>query len=69
MRASKVANLGNAVSRRLGHTGPENMELVPKNVYSIDCDDFNNTYDPPIGHSYFLNNPENEPGALFNHQC
>ncbi len=63
MRASKVANLYDAVSRRLGHTGPENMELVPKNVYSIDCDNFNNRYDPPVGHSYFLTDENGNPGV------
>lgn len=54
LRASKAANLKNKVaSRRLGHTGPENMELTPKNVYVVDCDDVNNEYDNPKGHSYF----------------
>jgi hypothetical protein len=49
LRSSKVANLKNKIaSRRLGHTGPENMDLTPGNVYSVDCDDVNTTYDPPI---------------------
>lgn len=55
LRASKISNLKNKVaSRRLGHTGPENMDKVLTNVYAIDCDRFNNAYDKPKGHSYFL---------------
>ncbi len=42
LRASKVSNLKNAeASRRLGHSDPEDMDLTPKNVYAIDCDDVN----------------------------
>jgi len=67
MRASKVANVGTVASRRLGHTGPEHMDKVERNVYSLDCDDFNNQYDPPIGHSYFTKNPEGNPGLVFLH--
>ena len=55
LRASKVVNLKSAVvSRRLGHTGPERVKKTPANVFSIDCDNFNNTLDYPKGHSYFL---------------
>lgn len=62
LRASKVVNLKNAVvSRRLGHTGPENMSKVNKNVYAIDCDDFNNTLDSPKGHSYFIGTGQKQP--------
>lgn len=68
LRASKIANSGSSASRRLGHTGPENMNKVPRNVYAIDCDDFNNLYDDPLGHSYFLDNPETgDPGILLRH--
>ncbi|MCB1160814.1 MAG: alpha/beta hydrolase, partial [Leptospiraceae bacterium] len=69
LRASKAANLKNKVaSRRLGHTGPENLDLTPKNVYSVDCDDINQTYDPPIGHSYFRSGRvKGEPGLVFEH--
>lgn len=69
LRASKVANLRNEVaSRRLGHTGPENMSKVPKNVYAIDCDDVNTVYDPPLGHTYFLyDESRTKPGLVFNH--
>ena len=57
LRASKVSNLKNKIaSRRLGHTGPEDMNKVPKNVYSVDCDDVNTIYDKPKGHSYFRSN-------------
>ncbi len=68
LRASKVANVVNTVaSRRLGHTGPEDMKKVPKNVYAIDCDDFNAVYDSPLGHSYFLTDTQGQPGVVFNH--
>lgn len=69
LRASKAANLKNKIaSRRLGHTGPENMDLTPKNVYVVDCDDVNNAYDNPKGHSYFRSgrNP-GVPGLVFEH--
>ena len=72
MRASKVANVANQIaSRRLGHTGPEHMDLVNKNVYALDCDGFNQLYDPPVGHGYFAsdnrdNHPGN-PGLVFEH--
>ncbi len=69
LRASKVANLKNKVaSRRLGHTGPEDMSKVPNNVFAIDCDDFNTRYDPIKGHSYFLQDEGGRsPGLLFEH--
>ncbi|MBI1882002.1 MAG: alpha/beta hydrolase [Chloroflexi bacterium] len=68
LRASKVANLQNQVaSRRLGHTGPENMAKVAKNVYAVDCDDFNTLYDNPIGHTYFLTDGQRKPGLVFSH--
>ncbi len=71
LRASKVSNLKNKVaSRRLGHSGPENLELIPRNVYSIDCDGYNTKYDKPAGHTYFLDNgtgKKNKPGVVFKH--
>ena len=69
LRASKVSNLKNAeASRRLGHTGPEDMDLTPKNVYAIDCDDVNTRYDMPKGHSYFRSGEKKgEPGVVFDH--
>lgn len=69
LRASKIANAGSSsASRRLGHTGPENMRKVPRNVYAIDCDDFNNVYDDPLGHSYYLDDPTTgDPGLLLRH--
>lgn len=55
MPASKIANLKNRqLSKRLGMTGVESLRSVPKNVYEVDCDDFNNTFDNPKGHSYFF---------------
>jgi esterase/lipase superfamily enzyme len=68
LRSSKISNLRNKVaSRRLGHTGPEDMKKVQSNVYAIDCDNFNNKYDKPKGHSYFLDNGNNEIGSVFEH--
>lgn len=68
LRASKVSNLKNKVaSRRLGHTGPENMDKTQSNVYAIDCDNFNNRYDRPKGHSYFLDDEHNNIGVVFDH--
>lgn len=69
LRSSKAANLKNKIaSRRLGHSGPENMELTPNNVYIVDCDDVNNAYDKPKGHSYFRSGRRHgEPGVVFDH--
>ncbi len=69
LRSSKVANLKNKIaSRRLGHTGPENMTLTPANVYAVDCDDVNTAYDMPKGHSYFRSGTKKgEPGKVFEH--
>lgn len=68
LRSSKISNLKNKVaSRRLGHTGPEDMRAVPSNVYAIDCDNFNNAYDKPKGHSYFLQDQKGKPGKVFDH--
>ena len=68
LRSSKISNLKNKIaSRRLGHTGPEDMNKVQSNVYAIDCDNFNNNYDFPQGHAYFLEDGDNNPGSVFNH--
>jgi len=68
LRSSKISNLKNKVaSRRLGHTGPEDMEKVQSNVYAIDCDNFNNKYDFPKGHSYFLDDGHDQVGKVFKH--
>jgi esterase/lipase superfamily enzyme len=69
LRASKVSNLKNKIaSRRLGHTGPEDISKTPKNVYGVDCDDVNNRYDKPKGHSYFRSGEnKGEPGKVFDH--
>jgi hypothetical protein len=39
-------------------TGPESLEVLPKNVYEFDCDSFNQRFDFPAGHSYFLTDRE-----------
>ena len=69
LRASKVSNLKNAeASRRLGHSGPEDMEKTPKNVFAVDCDEVNTRYDHPKGHSYFRSGTkQGEPGLVFEH--
>ncbi len=68
LRASKISNLKNKVaSRRLGHTGPEEMNKVQSNVYAIDCDNVNNKYDSPKGHSYFTDDGEGKIGLVFEH--
>ena len=68
LRASKAANLKSRVaSRRLGHSGPEDMRKVQTNVYAIDCDDLNTRYDFPKGHSYFIDNGRGQPGKIFKH--
>lgn len=68
LRASKGSNLRHrTVSRRLGHTGPEDMAMVPRNVYAIDCDSVNSLYDPTWGHSYFLENKAGFPGKVLVH--
>ena len=69
LRASKASNLKNKIaSRRLGHTGPENMDRTPRNVYRVDCDDVNNLYDLPKGHTYFrYGTRKGTAGEVFNH--
>jgi Alpha/beta hydrolase of unknown function (DUF900) len=67
MRASKVANVGKIASRRLGHTGPENMDLINRNIYALDCDDFNNDFDFPVGHGYFADDLAGNAGPVFDH--
>ena len=68
LRSSKVSNLKNKIaSRRLGHTGPENIHKVNSNVYSIDCDNYNTRYDSPKGHSYFLHDENGMSGKVFDH--
>jgi esterase/lipase superfamily enzyme len=75
LRSSKGANLANGIaSRRLGHNGPEDMRAVARNVYSVDCSDFNNSYDDPLGHGYFLRRgfkldgtPSEDSGAVLKH--
>lgn len=69
LRSSKVANgIGNSISSpRLGHTGPEWIDRVARNVYALDCADFNNRYDSPYGHGYFDKAEDGSPGLLFDH--
>ncbi len=73
LRASKAANLKNKIaSRRLGHTGPENIKLTLRNVFQVDCDDINTQYDMPKGHNYFRHgNDSSQSGLVFDHifQC
>lgn len=71
LRSSKIMNpKEKIVSHRLGHTGPEDLHKIPPNVYAFDCDNFNNTYDAPVGHTYFTtidNTAASSPGFVFQH--
>jgi esterase/lipase superfamily enzyme len=68
MPASKVANLrSRTVSQRLGMTGPRNLDRVPENVYAVDCDDFNNSCDPPLGHGYHVDCADGRPSPALLH--
>lgn len=70
LNASKVGNVVHAIfSKRLGNSGPENWEKTPLNVYGFDCDSFNNVYDHPTGHTYYLHSQEseNKPGIALQH--
>lgn len=70
MPASKIANLKNmTVSRRLGMTGPESMseERLARNVYEVDCDDFNNSWGDKKGHTYFLRNSSGKISPVIHH--
>ncbi|MEH6453920.1 MAG: alpha/beta hydrolase [Psychromonas sp.] len=70
MPASKIANLKNmTASRRLGMTGPESMseERLARNVYEVDCDDFNNSWGDRKGHTYFLKNSRGKISPVIYH--
>ena len=70
MPASKIANLKNmTVSRRLGMTGPESMseKRLAKNVYEVDCDNFNNSWGDEKGHTYFLRNSRGKISPVILH--
>ncbi|MCB2211540.1 alpha/beta hydrolase [bacterium] len=71
LRASKTVNKGNRISSlRMGHKGPRDLDKVPKNVYSIDAGFVNQDYDPPKGHTYFINQNNKKsikPGNVFEH--
>ncbi|GAW87843.1 conserved hypothetical protein [Bathymodiolus platifrons methanotrophic gill symbiont] len=68
MPASKLVNLKNrTLSRRLGMTGPESFKKIPKNIYEVDCDSFNNTFDTPAGHTYFMYGPNQTVSPLIKH--
>lgn len=55
LTTSVIANVANKVlSRRLGQSGPENIDLLPENVTAIDCSDINYSTDSVKGHSYFV---------------
>lgn len=67
LRSSKVVNVRHKiVRRRLGHTGPADLDRCPRNVVAVDCDAFNDRCDR-LGHSYFLASPDGQPGPLLRH--
>lgn len=52
----------------LGLTGPIMYADMPSNIISVECDNFNSSYDRPYGHTYFLQNyDEKKPGSVFEH--
>lgn len=68
MPASKVANLKHrSLSKRMGMTGPADINLLPNNVYQADCDNFNNYCNYPQGHSYFLDCPGQKKSPVLKH--
>ena len=68
LRTSKVTNPRHKiVSRRLGHGGPEDLSRTAGNVYAVDCDNFNNRIDSPLGHTYFLRGGDDDPSPVFTH--
>lgn len=68
MPSSKVANIKNkTLSRRMGMTGPEDLSKLPKKVYEVDCDDFNNRFEFPMGHGYYLNDGKGNTSPVIPH--
>jgi hypothetical protein len=68
MPASKLANIKHrSISKRLGMFGIENPDKVPRNVYEVDCDNFNNEFDWPSGHSYFLDKADGTLSPALRH--
>ncbi|MCB2055517.1 MAG: alpha/beta hydrolase [Geminicoccaceae bacterium] len=69
LRTSKVVNVRNrALTRRLGHHGPEDPAKVPRNVTSVDCNAFNGLYDR-TGHNYHGLAPDGSPGLVLRHMA
>lgn len=68
LRDGKNSNMMHrSLSRRLGITGPEDIDRIQANVYTVDCDNYNTLYDPPLGHTYFLDERQGRPGRVFEH--
>lgn len=54
----------------LGITGPTYFVDTQSNVFSIDCSDVGTLYDPPLGHTYFLTDGNEDldlAGVVFDH--
>lgn len=71
LNASKIANIKNRIaSRRLGHTGIEDISLCLDNITQVNCNEFNNQYDK-LGHTYFIEDELGNAGILFKyiHSC
>ncbi|ODP99248.1 alpha/beta hydrolase [Salinivibrio sp. SS2] len=66
MAASKVVNMRHrTITRRLGMTGPENLDVLPAHKVTVtDCDAFNDQFDPSWGHTYFLTDDNGHPSPL-----
>lgn len=55
MLVSKVVNLKNCqLFKCFGMMGVEELSKVFRNVYEVDCDNFNNMFDKLKGYSYFI---------------
>jgi hypothetical protein len=46
---------------RLGHFGPDDPERTRRNVYRLNCDQFNDHFDGRAGHSYLLTDEPDDP--------
>lgn len=68
MPASKLANVDQVgIHKRLGLCGNRDLQAVARNVYEVDCDNFNNRFDWPVGHVYFLEDRNGVVSPALNH--
>lgn len=66
--ASRIANLRYRITaKRLGRSGIRDINQVAKNIYQVNCNDFNHQFEPAIGHVYFLTDPWNRTSPIIAH--